>query len=348
MENINAMKRSIIMFNNEDTGYGEKGNPAGYVRIETRGSKGEIRMFIQNLKPGKNKYYYEIYLISCRQDIKQPIYIGTVKDKENSSELKWNFNTLNIKNTGYGIQQFDFICVLVRYINESIEKAICPLIAYINKSHNWRKRLNALFFSKDEGKRNEKEINVHGKSCDLKVEELKKAKEDEEYKEKVDFENQYIAHEYEFFPLLNKSSKDKEEKQKPDLELLKTMCQKYCKTCTPFNGKKNKQTWWKILNPVNFNNILYKCGVLTPILFNPSVIMSYYKYRHLIICIMKDNQYRKDYLAFGIPGVYKIDENPFGNLSEWFQTEGYKPRYGAFGYWIAHFEPNTGKIIKLK
>lgn len=117
---------------------------------------------------------------------------------------------------------------------------------------------------------------------------------------------------------------------------------------SPFSVKRTDYNWWKVVSPVHLNNILYKFGVKIPVLFNPLVLMAHYKYKHLIVGIYKDEKRGRDYIVCGIPGVYWVDEKPFGNACRWAQVEGNATTYGAFGYWIVYINPKTGKILAVE
>lgn len=118
--------------------------------------------------------------------------------------------------------------------------------------------------------------------------------------------------------------------------------------CMPFSVKRADYNWWKATSPVHLNNILYKFGIKIPVLFNPLVLMAHYKYNHLIVGVYQDDIRQKDYIVFGIPGVYWVDEKPFGNACRWAQVEGNTPTYGAYGYWIVYINPKTGKILAIE
>jgi len=115
----------------------------------------------------------------------------------------------------------------------------------------------------------------------------------------------------------------------------------------PFGSKRKDYTWWKINSPVQLNNVLYRINLKNSILFNPKVLMAHFKYRHLIMGIYKNAAKNRQYIVYGVPGVYGIEDRPFGNVCRWAQVEGGKPRYGAFGYWLIYLEPDTGKIITV-
>lgn len=118
--------------------------------------------------------------------------------------------------------------------------------------------------------------------------------------------------------------------------------------CSPFKAKSRRFQWWKINSPGYLNNILFRNNVKTYLLFNPKVMLAHYKYRYIIFGIRSDKYTGRERFICGVPGVYSIDENPFGSMGSWAQLEGYKPKYGAFGYWIILIDPKTGKLIKIK
>jgi hypothetical protein len=115
----------------------------------------------------------------------------------------------------------------------------------------------------------------------------------------------------------------------------------------PFRSRRSDYSWWRVTNPVNLNNMLYQSGIRSPLMFNPAVMLAHYKYRHLIIGIFSHKSRNKQYVVCGVPGMYMVDRKPFGEMSRWVQVEGSKPRYGAFGYWLAYIDPEDGKMLSL-
>jgi hypothetical protein len=115
----------------------------------------------------------------------------------------------------------------------------------------------------------------------------------------------------------------------------------------PFKSKRSDYKWWKVSDPVQLNNILYQNNVRSSILFNPSLMMAHFKYRHLIIGFYIDKFRHREYMVCGVPGVFNVDERPFGDMCRWIQMEGGRPRYGTFGYWLVYIEPKTGKLLKF-
>lgn len=133
----------------------------------------------------------------------------------------------------------------------------------------------------------------------------------------------------------------------PDINLLENCLDKVFKRCDPFNTRRRDYKWWKIHSPVYLSDVLQYCNIYVPKIFNPSIIMAYYKYRYLIAGIYTSRRRGKEYIVYGIPGTYNIDESPLGDLCKWIQVERTAPKYGAFGYWIAYIDPNTGELIKV-
>lgn len=132
-----------------------------------------------------------------------------------------------------------------------------------------------------------------------------------------------------------------------DINLLREELDRSFEGCNPFSTKSKRFKWWKINSPGYLNNILFRNNVKTYLLFNPKVMLAHYKYRYIIFGIRYDRYSGRERLVCGIPGVYNIDDNPFGNMGSWAQLEGYKPKYGAFGYWIILIDPRTGKLLKV-
>ncbi|HEX2926477.1 MAG TPA: hypothetical protein VHP38_09525 [Ruminiclostridium sp.] len=132
------------------------------------------------------------------------------------------------------------------------------------------------------------------------------------------------------------------------IPLLKDELDKSFEPYNPFNTRSRGYKWWKINSPGFLNNILFRNNIKTYLLFNPKVMLAHYKYRYIILGIKTNWQPGREKLICGVPGVYSIDDNPFGSEGSWVQMEGYRPKYGAFGYWIVMLDPRTGKLTKIK
>ncbi|HHW47780.1 MAG TPA: hypothetical protein GXX14_04070 [Clostridiaceae bacterium] len=146
-------------------------------------------------------------------------------------------------------------------------------------------------------------------------------------------------------PDKNMAAQAEEYERRNLLEKLRASFNRSFEKYNPFMSKRKDYEWWKVSSPVHLNNIMYQYGIKTPLLFNPVVMMSHFKYRHLIVGIYTDKTKDIEYLVCGIPGVYNVDERPFGELCRWVQLEGSRPRYGAFGYWLVFIDPESGKLL---
>jgi hypothetical protein len=130
-----------------------------------------------------------------------------------------------------------------------------------------------------------------------------------------------------------------------NLEKLKESFDSCFEGFNPFRSSRKNYIWWKVDNPTNLNNILYSFNLRNPLLFNPKVLMAYYKYRHLTVGIFDEIAGPRKYIVCGIPAVYGIDDRPFGSACKWVQTEGNRASYGSFGYWLVYLDTKTGRLI---
>ncbi|MGE5613036.1 MAG: hypothetical protein ACM3XR_01395 [Bacillota bacterium] len=131
-----------------------------------------------------------------------------------------------------------------------------------------------------------------------------------------------------------------------DISGLKSDLDKHFEISDPFHSRRSDYIWWKVTDPVSLNNILYRNGIRTPLMFNPAVMMSYYRYRHLIVGIFT-HRTGQSFVVCGAPGMHMVDGKPFGEMGRWVQAEGSKPRYGSFGYWLAYIDPTDGRILEV-
>lgn len=142
-----------------------------------------------------------------------------------------------------------------------------------------------------------------------------------------------------------RTTKRASEIKEGDTNQLRDVFDTYFERHCPFNNRRKDYTWWKVNSPVYLNNILYQFGIKTPLLFNPKALMAHFKYRHLIVGIYQDKKTAKEYIVYGVPGAFRIDERPFGAGCRWVQVEGAQLRYGAFGYWLVYVDPETGRVL---
>ncbi|HPT90800.1 MAG TPA: hypothetical protein PK033_02175 [Acetivibrio sp.] len=185
---------------------------------------------------------------------------------------------------------------------------------------------------------NNKESNKEGGSGELSDKnEYEKSKEEE----KTEGQNGSAG------DMAQNKSKPEAAGYKPTVKELAESFDRYFEKYNPFKGGRKEYRWWKVSSPVHLNNVLYQKDIKIPILFNPRVLMAHFKHRHLIVGTYEDNARDLSYIVFGVPGVYWVDEKPFGNICRWAQVEGSVPKYGAFGYWLVYINTKTGEILNI-
>ncbi|MFZ5985603.1 MAG: hypothetical protein ACOYWZ_00540 [Bacillota bacterium] len=460
MDSKSKYQRLFLIFAQEDMGFREGGDPSGYVKVEVKEGKGRLTCQVSNLKEDKEKVNYKLYILKADEANTIPYCVGAVPLKKNKGELNWQFDPVNVGNTGVNIADFNVAAVLVEYNDRQISNVLCPLAAYKGSKVEWRNKLKKILdsrqlkngedqrtqdlgtqkkqdkediisrydnvieskYTKEKNAQGEQEPNKsedygsntpHDKDIVEKTDEDKKVKEDvnlneenndkdsesknnEEVKEIVredKNENKsysgdngtYNANEvqkkkeepvgknYTFKGtaeetkysgayhkdfnscancflgnrIYNEKPYEGMEANKGGIKRLEEKFDQCFEKCTPFMASRKDYKWWKVISPVHLNNILYQLNIKVPVLFNPLVLMAHFKYRHLIVGIYEDRERKIQYVVCGVPGVYWVDEKPFGDLCRWAQVEGNVPRYGAFGYWLAYINPETGKILSI-
>lgn len=137
------------------------------------------------------------------------------------------------------------------------------------------------------------------------------------------------------------------QKKMPDIKKLIRLLDKDFKRGDPFNSRRRDYRWWDINSPVNLVNILEQCGINIPKFFSPSVVMAYFKHRYLVAGVYFNRRRGKEYFICGIPGIFDLDESPFGELCRWVQVERNTKTQEVFGYWITYIDPYTGELLKF-
>ncbi len=370
-------QRQFLIFSNEDPGFEVTRKPSGYVAIEVRDGKGKLISTVQNLRQGNGKYEYVLYLIGNISGKTVPVRVGQFTTGANKTHLEWRFDPGNVGLSGYKIDEFEIVAVLVEYADGRKGSIICPLAAYKNKKKEWRKGFHDAILAESKVKQYKPEYEE-----DIQAEQYKT-----EYEEKigqVQYEPDY-GKEMESEPgyenelgkinidcvylngnmcgaFVNKNVsganlceecniRQTQGKALASTTLrihrLKEELNRYFQKCDPFRSRRSDYTWWNINNPVNLNNILYGSGIRSPLLFNPAVMLAHYKYKHLIIGVFQHKETEKQYVVCGVPCMYMVDQKPFGEMSRWAQAEGSRIRYGAFGYWLVYIDPENGKMLSL-
>lgn len=190
---------------------------------------------------------------------------------------------------------------------------------------------------------------------DRESEEAEESVESKESEESEEHQNVWdrIQEDFNDISSIKIEEEEEGEQQREDrersfnMQLLKQELDNSFEEYNPFRTRNRSFRWWKINSPGFLNNILFRNNIKTYLLFNPKVMLAHYKYRYIILGIKNSRQSGREKLICGIPGVYNIDDNPFSSVGSWVQMEGFRPKYGAFGYWVVLLDPRTGKISKM-
>ncbi len=409
MESRIRYRRTFLIFDQEDVGFGAGQEPSGYIKLEVRDGKGKLSLSVQNLKEDPAKAAYKLYIIKCDENQVIPVRIGGLTVKRNKAELEWEFNPENVGMSGISIDEFNIAAVIAEDLGKKSNGLVCPLAAYKGEKIQWRNKVEEKLYNVRAEKLADEEKNgilqredgiskfeggIISKYTGLdNYTDTSKIKEENFTYDKPNMfstadiqdikdgtqgnnpENENTAEEisdalynYNKDNLLeNNSSKLLKNLEKNfvspcrscqernirdrsggglwDLNRLKECFDRYFESYNPFGSGRRNYVWWKVGNPTSLNNILYSFNLKNPLLFNPKVLMACYKYRHLTIGIYDDMAGGKKYIVCGIPGVYGIDDRPFGAACKWVQVEGSRPRYGTFGYWLVYMDAKTGRLI---
>ena len=348
--------KTFFILKEEDRGFKEDKNPSGYVKIEAREGKGRLDCHVSNLKCQNLKYKPYIMKVDDKDIV--PFCLGYINLKGREGELQKYFDSFNVGGKGIPIEHFNVAAVLLDSSYE--DDIICPLAAYKDKKIEWRNKLKRSLhtqdFSKKENSKNPTDNEIReDKNCGIKDNKEISIKENKEMSKKaVKFEKETndmdieVQNDKGFSDLKLKATEfdiGTEDMREETFKKLMEDFDKLFKKVKPFRVERKDYKWWQILNPAELNNIFYKFNIKVPILFNPLVMMAHFKYRHMIVGLYEDQKKNLQYVVCGIPGLYWVDEKPFGEMCRWAQVEGDKPRYGAFGYWLIYINPTTGRIL---
>ncbi|WP_114296849.1 hypothetical protein [Anaerobacterium chartisolvens] len=380
MAQANRFYKSFLIFANEDDGFSSSGTPSGYAKILVRDGKGVIDLNVHNLKENPDKLTYRLYIMKNDPNSFLSVCMGTIPVQKNKGIMQWEFDADNVGKTGVPIEQFNAAAIQAQEGSGENVKFKYPLSSCKNSVTSWKKLLNeASNAIKGEAKQcahndsaaeqqeidndkagteerniaaaEEEQSTCEGISeaveegCEINHEEQNETLE-APYCSEDDASGDCIAGN-DSSPHVPDNTGDLK-MPLPDMGMLRSNFNSSFEPYDPFGSNRKDYKWWKVNNPVQLGNIFHQSSIRAPFFFNPLVMMAHYKYRYLIVGIYEDKTKKRDYMVCGIPGVYGVDDKPFGDLCRWVQIEGNKPRYGAFGYWLIYMEPDTGKILEFK
>ena len=141
-------RRQLLMLYEEDAGF-EKGpaeKPAGFLKLEVRGSVGLLTSLVQNLKDIKDEGLVYKGFIGASEG---PAFIdtGTIPvDGRGRGESSWRFDPENVGGTGYGIDSFDVFGVMSCKPANRGPGIACPLAGHTGKPReDWKELLRESF-----------------------------------------------------------------------------------------------------------------------------------------------------------------------------------------------------------
>ena len=108
----NTYYRNFLIFEKEDAGFGDGIEPTGYIKLEGREGKGKLLASDQNLKEDAGKLNYKLYILHCNDKTAFTVQIGSIPLQRGRGELKWDYDTENVAQTGIPIFNFN-VAVIV-------------------------------------------------------------------------------------------------------------------------------------------------------------------------------------------------------------------------------------------
>lgn len=128
----------ILLFNEEDKGFGRNNPPMGYLKLETREGKGSLSALVQNLKDSDEYTVCKLYFIKYREGEVAYACMGTIPLKNGRGGITRKFDAINVENTNLRIDEYNAAAiVLEREIGGRIDVK-CPLAVYKAKDEKTR------------------------------------------------------------------------------------------------------------------------------------------------------------------------------------------------------------------
>lgn len=357
MSESNKYLREYFILENLYNAATHKNDAAGYIKIEIKNNNARLFSVIQNLKK-ENKDSDAVLYVIKNKSIFHFARIGRYEYKNNNFEIAALFDSRNILESKLNYNEVSMFVV----VEENSKGEICSrkncLIALREQKTEVNNVIEKLIAQQKSSKIsqniensnniNNNEIRKHNEQKQIYKEDMKT----EQFQQKVPGIKQTVV---------NYSAKSEipqtEENEHPDflsvsevawdIDRLIDCCNKFFEKTEPFGVSRKDYSWWKVNSTVNLNNILFQCNIKTPILFNPLVMVAHYKYKHLIVGVYCDKARKKEFLVFGIPGYYNVDERPFGEMCLWVGTNTLKLQENNFGYWLVYIEPKSGKFVSF-
>ncbi|MDR3240510.1 MAG: hypothetical protein LBT44_10585 [Clostridiales bacterium] len=130
--------RYFVSLQSETNGFEYKGRePAGRCVLESRGNKGKISLWVQDLKP---EVLYKIALVFMEKEKSVGVPMGTLHvDERGKGEFKGEFRTVLMTNE-QGLETFTAVALLAPRNQE----LICPIVGYKEAPVLWKSHFSLL------------------------------------------------------------------------------------------------------------------------------------------------------------------------------------------------------------
>lgn len=332
-------RRELLMLYQQDTGFGIDADkkPAGFIKLEIKGSTGVLTALVQNLKDIKEEgLVYKGFMASIGE---KPVFVntGTIPvDSRGNGESSWRFDPENIDNSGYGIDKFNVFGIMVCSFEGGEQEFVCPLAGHSGKlPKDWKKML--------QNRDGNKTVGVH---------------------ELVDYELPEATHEAvpeaasEVVPeTVPQAVPEKgSERVTQDLTRQPEAFEQMTDPQTLQEQQKQQKQASKSECPANYQLEGYFQEVLK---FYPRVQPFEYpvegcQWRRInsynyLFGIMYDPDGRIKYYTYGIPGMYDTQVHKqmaaYG-FSQWRPQRGWGYTRGECGYWLAFVDAKTGALAE--
>lgn len=118
---------TILLFNEEDKGFGKNKPPAGYLELEIREGKGRLFSMVQDLKDSDEYTACKLYFIKYREGEVFYACMGTIPVRNGRGEITRKFDAFNVEGTKFSIDDFNAAAIILeREIGGRIDIK-CPL-----------------------------------------------------------------------------------------------------------------------------------------------------------------------------------------------------------------------------
>lgn len=134
-------RRQLFMLYSEDKGFGKAPGkePTGFLKLEVKGSAGQLTYVVQNLRDIKDEGLFYKGFIGVSSDASF-VVTGTIPVSGGGrGESAWRFDPENVGGTGHGIDSFDVFGVIVLKPGDREHRIVCPLAGHTGKiSNDWK------------------------------------------------------------------------------------------------------------------------------------------------------------------------------------------------------------------